>query len=173
MGAIFKEAVIRGANLNSAFRELQDTDEEEKGNDIYSGGWNNATGIKELSKKEFDQYETDKHSPVVAFCVVKPIENDMKVKTTVTNFPNSATRKWETKYQVDDPTHGNVIVSESKQADAIRKARELVDKNPECSPLTVYISKQIKTDNKVAEVKYKKSSRQRNGVWKIKGELSY
>jgi hypothetical protein len=97
----------------------------------------------------------------------------MKTKTTVTNFPANGTRKWVTKYEVTHPEWGNVVVSELKQGDAIKKARELVEKNPDWK-LTVTINKRIiKQPNKVAEINYKKSSKEKDGRWEIKGCLAY
>ena len=172
MGAIDKEARIYGRTLSAAFKNIQDADEEESGTDIYSGGWNNISGVREVDKKTFDNYEPSKHEPAVALCIKKPIGNDMKVKTTVTNFPNTGTRKWVTKYQVDDVKWGNVIISEDKQADAIKKARALVEKNPDWE-LEVYIAKELQTSTKVAKINYKKASKERHGVWEIKGCASY
>ena len=52
MGAISKEDSIQGRTLAIAFKELQDSDREELGDDSYSGGWNNAQGVIEVSKKK-------------------------------------------------------------------------------------------------------------------------
>jgi hypothetical protein len=176
MGAIQKEARIGGRTLASAFKQLQDEDREELGSDYYSGGWNNSQGVREVSKKEYDRIIKDddisKHEPAIAVCVRKPILNTMKTKTTVTNYPNVGTRKWVTKYEVKDPKHGNVIISELKQADAIKKARALVEKNPDLE-LTVSITKNLASSSKVAEIQYKKSSKERDGCWDIYGEISY
>jgi len=42
MGAIDKQATIKGKDLRTAFKNLQDCDREDYGSDVYSGGWNNA-----------------------------------------------------------------------------------------------------------------------------------
>ena len=39
MGTIVKQRRITGRSLKEAFRELQDDDRDELGNDSYSGGW--------------------------------------------------------------------------------------------------------------------------------------
>ena len=173
MGGIRKEANIKGRTLAEAFEKLQDSDKEELGNDYYNGGWNNASGIKEVSRDEFENGNPYKHEDVWALCTRKPVENNMKVKTTVTNFPAKGTRKWVTKYVVDDPRWGGCIVSELKQSDAIKKARNLVEKNPSWR-LDVYITKELEAqDSKVAKINYKKSSKEKDGNWYIKALLPY
>tara|TARA_B100000767_G_scaffold88755_1_gene85254 strand:- start:74 stop:604 length:531 start_codon:yes stop_codon:yes gene_type:complete len=176
MGAIEKQATIKGKDLRTAFKNLQDCDREDYGCNVYSGGWNNAQGAVEVSRKEYQDYLVNgvtKHEPAVAFCITKPIGNNMKTKTSVTNYPAKGTRKWVTKYQVNHPQWGNVLVSENKQADAIKKARELVEKNPDWI-LKVQITKVLESgETKVAIVNYKKSSTERDGVWEVNGTMPY
>ena len=172
MGAIHKEDTITGRTLKEAFKEIQDSDREELGNDYYSGGWNNAQGVVEVSKAKFDSGYPGKHEPAWALCVGKPVGNNMKVKTKVTNYPAKGTRKWVTKYEVEHPVHGNIIVSELKQGDAIKKARELVERNPDWD-LSVHLVKKLTTSSRVADIEYKKSSKERDGKWDIKGVLPY
>lgn len=172
MGAIHKKNSIQGRDLRTAFKELQDSDREELGHDYYSGGWNNAQGIVEVSKKKFDSGEPSKHEPAWAWCTHKPVGNDMKIKTKVINYPAKGTRKWVTKYEVEHPIHGNVIVSELKQGDAIKKARKLVEKNPDWD-LSVHLVKKLTSSSRVADIEYKKSSKERDGVWEVSGVLPY
>ena len=176
MGAIERQATIEGRDLQSAFLLLQEEDREESGSDIYSGGWNNSTGVREVSKKEYHDYLINgvtKHEPAVAWCITKPIENNMKTKTTVTNFPAKGTRKWVTRYEVRHPEWGNVIICEEKQADAIKKARSLVERNPDLA-LEVLITKRLASgETKVAEINYKSSSKERDGVWEVNGTMPY
>jgi hypothetical protein len=173
MGAIIKEDSIKGRDLATAFKNLQDSDREELGNDYYNGGWNNSQGIVEVSKAKFDSGEPSKHEPAWAWCTHKPVKNNMKTKTTVANFPVKGTRKWVTKYVVDDPRWSGTIISELKQTEAIRKARALVEKNPNWK-LEVYITKELQgAKPKVAEINYKKSSKEKDGRWDIKGCLAY
>lgn len=173
MGGITKHAQIKGRTLAEAFRKLQEEDEREMGCDPYSGGWNNAPGIREVSEKEFNKRADDlsKHEPVMACCIKKPVGNNMKIKTSVENFPAKGTRKWETRYVVEDH-HGRYIVNEAKQGEAIKKARAYVEKNPSVT-VTVEIIKQLSESAKVAKISYKKSSKEADGVWKIQGVLSY
>jgi hypothetical protein len=172
MGAIHKESRISGRNLREAFQVLQEMDREELGNDYYNGGWHNATDVEEVSSSEYDSYELSKHSPCIAKCISKPIKNEMKIKTKVTNYPAKGTRKWVTKYEVEHPVHGNVIVSELKQGDAIKKARQLVEKNPDWD-LSIHLVKKLTSSSRVADIEYKKSSKERDGVWEVSGVLPY
>ena len=176
MGAITKTEIITGSTLEQAFSELQDLDRDELGSDHYSGGWNNLYGVTEVSKSKFDECEKEggprKHEPGLAWCTHKPILNTMKVKTLVTSYPNVGTRKWTTKYEVKCPKHGNILISELKQADAIKKARQLVEKDNTLR-LTVHIVKTLESDSKVATIDYKKSSTERDGTWEIIGTMSY
>lgn len=172
MGGIQKEFSITGKSLELAFAKLQENDRDERGSDYYSGGWNNAQGVVEVSKKKFDNGHPSKHEPVWALCLSKPVGNNMKVKTKVTNYPAKGTRKWITKYEVEHPVRGNVIVSELKQVDAIKKARELVEKNPDWD-LSVHLVKKLTSSSRVADIEYKKSSKEKDGYWEIKGVLPY
>lgn len=172
MGAITKEDSIQGRDLATAFKELQDSDKEEFGDDIYSGGWNNSPGVVEVSKTKFNSGEPSKHEHAWALCTHKPVGNDMKIKTKVTNYPAKSTRQWVTKYEVEHPVYGNILISELKQGEAIKKARKLVEQNPDWD-LTVFISKRLKSSSRVADIEYKKSSKEKDGRWVVKGTMSY
>ena len=176
MGAIEKQATIEGRDLQSAFLLLQEEDRAESGYDVYSGGWNNSTGVREVSRKEYQDYlisGVSKHEPAVAWCITKPIENNMKTKTTVTNFPAKGTRKWVTRYEVRHPEWGNVIICEEKQADAIKKARQLVERNRDLD-LEVLITKRLVSgETKVAEINYKSSSKERECGWEVNRTMPY
>jgi len=173
MGGITKEARIKGRTLEIAFRELQDEDRDEYGNDTYSGGWNNSQGVREVSAKEFKE-DTNKFEPGFAVCVQKPIYNTNNIKTEVHRHPNKETRKWVTKY-VASPTNGSdtyVGISEDKLANAITKARVFVEKNTD-TPLSIHIIKELQSTTLCAEIKYKRSTKERDGIWEIKGTLPY
>lgn len=173
MGAIQKEDTITGRTLREAFKNLQDIDREELGSDYYSGGWNNAQGVVEVSKAKFDSGEPSKHEPAWAWCTNRPIGNNMKTKTTVTNYPVKGTRKWVTVYEARDRRYMNVYVSEEKQTLAIKKARQIVEKDPTLNLEIHIVKKLINSNTKVAEINYKKSSKERDGRWEVKGCLPY
>lgn len=173
MGAIGKEARIKGRTLEIAFRRLQNEDENEYGHDTYSGGWNNSQGVREVSAKEFEE-DTNKFEPGFALCVQKPIYNTNTIKTEVNRHPNKEARNWITKY-VARPTNGSdtyVGISEDKLANAITKARVFVEKNPD-TPLSIHITKELQSTTLCADIKYKRSTKERDGIWEIKGTLPY
>ena len=173
MGAITKETTIEGKTLKSAFAELQREEREEYGDDIYSGGWHLASGVRELKSREGDieDYEPSKHEDAVAVCVCPPKLNKNKIKTTVENFPQKGTRKWETVYKVRD-WEGCYLAKDKSQTGAIKKARALIDKDPNLR-LEVYIGKELVGATKVAKISYKPSTNEKDGRWHIKGTMSY
>ena len=176
MGAITQEARITGRTLEQAFNDLKESDREEHGTDPYNGSWYNSTGVEEVSASKFRVIDKnggpDKYEDAVALCVRKPILNNMKVKTSVTSYPSKGTRKWTTKYEVVHPETGNLIVSELKQAEAISKARAIVEKDSSLE-LTVEIVKVLESNARVAEINYKRSSTERCGIWDIIGTMPY
>jgi hypothetical protein len=178
MGTIVKHARIKGRSLRDAFSQLQREDEEESGNNIYSGGWNNCQGLREVSKEEFDRRskneDVSKHESGIAYCVKKPISNTNKVKTEVQNFPVQGVRKWITKYVIYQVTWEPVEKgSYTTQTEAIKKARELCEKNPD-NRYDILIEKRLeKGSQKCATITYKKSTKEADGVWEIMGAMSY
>ncbi len=177
MGAIQRYATIKGKTLDEAFKELQREDELERGRDCYSGGWNLASNVVEVSSKVFDRRHSDsditKHEPAIAKCIRKPIRNTNAIKTRVTNYPNKGTRKWVTKYVgYSGFPMPSPVVCEDSQAKAIQKAREYVEKNPN-SRVTIDIEKHLEGKQRVAEIHYKPSSKEADGEWEVFGCMSY
>jgi hypothetical protein len=176
MGTIIKEATIRGKTLQEAFKTLQEEDRDEHGNDIYNGGWNNCQGIKEVTASEFDRKlsagDMSKHEPAVAKCTRKPVLNTNTIKTQVERFPNKGARKWVTKYVAYETQWGTQIVNEESQAEAIRKVREHVAKNPN-QRISVDIIKELQGDTKVATITYKPAKNEADGEWEIYGGMPY
>ena len=126
-----------------------------------------------MSKSKFDSGEPSKFEPAWAWCTNRPIGNNMKTKTTVTNYPIKETRKWVTVYEARDRRYMNVYVSEEKQTLAIKKARQIVEKDPTLNLEIHIVKKLINSNTKVAEINYKKSSKERDGRWEVKGCLPY
>jgi hypothetical protein len=180
MGTTTRHETITGLSLQEAFRRLQKEDEREFGIDCYNGRWNNCQGVREVSAEEFDRrvknYDITKHEPAIAKCVRKPITNTNKIKTDVVKYPNHGTRKWRTVY-VAVPYYDldvYVNIKEEKQADAIAKARAFTEKTG--TTLRIIIQKELVSEKRnpelVAEIKYKKSSKERAGEWEIFGGMS-
>jgi hypothetical protein len=175
MGTIVKREQISGKNLKEAFKALQDDSRDYYGHDIYSGGWNNCVGVKEVSKERFDEVDRtediSKHENAVAYCVNKPVLNTNKIKTSVTNYPQKGKREWETRY-VATGSGGIRVLNKPTQKEAIDEARKYVEKHPNES-LTISIIKQLKTSDVVATINYKKSNTEKDGVWEVIGAMPY
>ena len=175
MGGITKKARISGKTLGIAFQELQDEDRRENGEAYDSGGWNNAMGVREVGKAEY-QGGSNKFEPAIALCIQKPIENKNTIKTIVNRHPNKGTRGWKTLYVAEPMYHQERYISlpkaEEKLADAITSARKFVGKNPHI-PLTIRIVKELQGSDKCADIMYKKSSTERDGIWEVTGTMSY
>jgi hypothetical protein len=176
MGTITKRATITGRTLQEAFKKLQDECREEYGEDIYNGQWNNCSEVREVSAKEFDRCDDmNKHEPAIAKCIRKPTTNTNKIKTVVTNYPATGTRKWVTRYRATSyrNNYAEMVVDEPTQGAAIKKARAWVEKFPD-DYLTVHIAKVLEGQKTmVAKIDYKKANNERNGAWEIFGAMSY
>lgn len=177
MGSITKHTIIRGRSLKEAFSKLQRDDEEENGNDIYSGSWSNCQGLILVSKAEFDRRakheDVSKHEAGIAKCLKEPVGNTNKIKTEVQNFPVKGTRKWITKYVIYNAWEANEKGAYLTQTEAITKARALCEKNPD-KRYDVVIEKQLENGSqKCATITYKKSTKEADGEWEIMGAMSY
>jgi hypothetical protein len=181
MGSIRKYETISGRTLQEAFKKLQEEDGYETGHEIYSGSWVNCQGIREVSAEIYDRMvendEVTKFETGIAKCITKPIGNTNTIKTEVKRIPNKGTRQWKTVY-VAVPMYGYgdivpVQIKEEKLQDAIDKARKYIEKHPD-TPLQIKIAKELQqVDPLCAEIRYKKSSKERDGVWEICGAMSY
>ena len=114
----------------------------------------------------------------MAKCVRQPIGNTMKIKTEVVRHPNKGARKWKTVYvavPISQPTFPLIQIMEEKQADAIIRARAYIEKHPNIG-FRIQIGKTLigeKGEECVAEVKYKSSSKERDGIWEVYGSMPY
>jgi len=177
MGGILKRQTISGRTLQEAFKRLQEIDRQEHGNDYYSGGWNNCPSVREVSSKSYDDTDDlSKGSGAIAKCIRQPKVNTNTVKTTVDRFPNKGARKWVTMYVAKSSryeTEHYMSIKDESQAEVIRKARIHVENNPKAK-LTIVIEKHlIKQEAKVAEIKYKPSTTEKDGEWEIFAVVSY
>jgi hypothetical protein len=174
MGGITKEERIQGRTLSDAFKKLQDEDREELGDDYYCGGWHNSQGVKEVSERDFDFDYITKHEPARALCVRKPVLNSNKVKTTVTNYPVKGARKWVTRYVVRNGRGPlSDLYASDNQKDAIDKARKYSEKRPDNSYEVHIVKELVGQPTRVAEINYKKSSKECDGVWDVMAILPY
>ena len=177
MGATLITRHGRGKDMADAFRKLQIEAEEEYGNDAYNGEINNCSlsGDVGSHRGKFDEddhfeewlYENklSKRS-AVGYCTQNPVVNTNKIRTTVTNYPQKGTRKWETRYVAESlRSDRHIGISEKSQTEAIKKARAYVEKHPDVS-LRISITKiLVGSDTKVAGIDYKKAGNERDGCY--------
>jgi hypothetical protein len=180
MGSISIDITGRGYSMKEAFKELCYEAEEETGKDAYSGGINNCVLCADISYMDSSkaiEYALDnaEKREVYGWCVKKPVENTNKSKTKVTRNPNIGTRIWKT-YYVAREIWGNkskVHAKSEKLAECINKAREIVEKYRSIS-LEITIEKElVKGETLCATVNYKKSSNQKQGVYRFVGYAPY
>ncbi len=144
MGGIKEHNLSNGRTVEEAFARLQEDLLVERGQDPYAGHQgNNYLDTRKIFKspQDLDEWlekEEDKGNyykgTSFAYEIAAPRPNTNKIKTSVLKYPNHGTRRWETVYVgvIDDPGHiGEVNIMEKTQADAIKKARDYVEKYPE------------------------------------------
>jgi len=185
MGGTKEYNTMTGRTVGKAFNILREELLEEKGNDYYAGHQgNNELDTRTIFKSEKDlekwmQRQEDNGTyykgTSFAYEIVSPRANTNKTKTQVNRFPNKGTRKWETVYVgVADGYGGiqDIQIMETKQADAIAKARAYVEKNPGVR-VRIQIGKRlIGEDVLCADVTYKPSTTERKGKWGFIGWCS-
>jgi hypothetical protein len=182
MGACSIIVSAQGKNMRDAFNNaVQEANEEYGHQQGYSGAINNCELTGDWTNKR-SNYPEDDHfheailqyankRDVIGYCTQDPIGNTNKTKSEVKNMPQHGSRKWETRY-IAVPRYGdspNTGISEKTQTEAIKKARAYVEKNPGLM-LEVRVTKILTEGQTVcAEVRYKKSSRERLGSYTFVG----
>lgn len=181
MGAISIEVVAMGKNIQEAFRYAVEEAELEYGRDPYNGAINHCDLTKDVShlKKtmsldKLHQYMVNNTSKrcVMGYCKEKPILNTNKTKSTVLNFPQKGTRKWQTIYQAID-WQGKVYAEKKSQTECIKEARKFVEKNPNLSLDIVISKKLVDGRTKCASISYKSSKKERLGTYVFVGWAPY
>jgi hypothetical protein len=134
MGMEQRWATVKGSEFGPAWRKVQAEDKEDRGDDQgYSGGLHHVSGLKEVSKEDFEKYqEGELHlnkGDAVYYCEREPKGNSNKIKSSVERFPNKGTRKWVTKYALYPRDIDYSAGSYDKQEEAVKRAREYSEKN--------------------------------------------
>ena len=179
MGACSIKVSARGRNIQEAFNNAQEEAQEEYGSDSYNGQINNCQFMKDVTHKVGD-FDEDDHlyewiigrankREVYGYCTQDPITNHNKTKSEVKNIPQHGSRKWETRYVGVGHYDDTEYVSAKTQTEAIKKARAHVEKNPGLR-LKIKVTKVLTQGEQVcAEIKYKKSSKERLGSYTFVG----
>lgn len=175
MGACSIEVTSRGKSMTDAFRRAQERAQEEYGNDSYNGQINNCSLVGDVTDKQHQFKEQDYFHTwilnntgkrdVKGYCISKPVVNNNKIKTVVTNFPQKGTRKWETLYVGVTKFDGNQVCSDASQTECIKKARAWVEKNPDKQVDVTIRKKLTEGKNLVASINYKKATNEKDGLY--------
>ena len=173
MGACSIHVTATGMSMREAFNNAVEEAEREHGHEQgYSGAINCCELVKTVKNGLFSDQDillnTEKRE-VWGYCTQEPITNQNKTKSAVENFPQKGTRKWETIYSIED-YHGEEIASAKSQTDAIKKARLMIEKEPQMRRLNIVITKKlIEGNTKCATVTYKSSNKERKGNYTFVG----
>jgi hypothetical protein len=180
MGACSIVVTASGNSMSDAFNKAVEEANDEYGHQQgYSGEINNCELVGDVTHRRgefkeddfFHQWildNTDKRD-VKGYCARKPVTNSNKIKTVVTNYPQKGTRKWVTKYIALDKWTGTAVCEADSQTECIKKARAYVEKHPD-KMLEVQIQKTlVGGKNKVADINYKKASKEKPGLYTFVG----
>ena len=185
MGANWFTTQSRGKDVRNAYNRAVDYANDVHGHqEGYSGEINSSAGYRDVTKeykasgksmREFINEQMNKltkHQGAQAICIQEPKGNTNKTKTEVKNIVTPGTKKWILKYEVISDETGRFIFSSLTKTEAVKKAREYTEKHQETTRVTM---KKVleKGDPKVAVIKYKKSSTEKDGEWIFFGWASY
>jgi len=182
MGANLVRTTATGTKIENAFDKVRNDAEDYSGHqEGYSGDFNvtyfgrDVTHmLKKMLPAELDEYIIDNcpKGETWGYCIEKPVENKNKVKSSVEAIVQKGTRSWKTMYKAIDQWSGKCFVEDISQTACIKKARAFVERNPEIS-LTVIITKDIVVGNQnCAKITYKKSEKEKPGLYRFIGWAS-
>ena len=183
MGACQFKTRNTGKTADEAYRRACEIAEDEYGHqDGYNGTISTTDGFRdetELYKKSkfkdvsayirdrFDSHTMNKRN-CSAICVQQPIGNKNKTKSQVDHIVTPGTKQWILKYEVENYYEDRVIASCMTKGDAVKMARAYTEKNQHSTKI---IMRKVlnKVDPTVAKITYKKSSTEKQGVWRFFG----
>jgi len=177
------KVVSQGQSFEDAFEAAKETALREHGHStpiLYAINYEDRTpdyrkkdGDENLSK-EVEASET----PIcLAAMVKKPLMNTNKIKSSVNIFSQEGPRTWHTKYGVYKVNASKVqpvtdIEPQKTKGDAIKEARKWTGKNKQAT--IVKVGKYLANEDDVeivAEISYKKSSKERLGTYIFYGKV--
>ena len=185
MGSSWFKSQSRGKSVQAAYDKAVEFAEDEYGHQGgYSGEINCSAGYRDVtkewkaSKKSLDAFIADqqdklsKHQGAQAICIEEPVVNKNVTKSQVENIVTPGTKKWILKYEVISDETGKFIFSSLTKTEAVKKAREYTEKHQETTRVTM-VKVLDKGSAKVATIRYKKSSTEKDGRWVFFGWASY
>jgi hypothetical protein len=170
MGGEYRTIRVIGKDFNSAWSAEQEIEKEERGSDFYNGSIHHVDDIRMMSESQYD--DAIKNDVSIYKCsgiakkIRNPIPNTNKIKTTVENFPQKGTRKWETRYVVREQFYYEDNGSYKTQTEAVKAARSLCEKTHKTYIVEI---EKILVGNKhtTSRIAYQPSSSQRDGKWEV------
>jgi len=176
----------RGASMQEAYNTAVEEAEREHGTDPYNGTISTTTGVqdktRDFKKKKGDAWDyrddniddANKHEPVWGVCISEPVGNPNKIQTQVEVVRKKGAQKWELKYQVSTRGYHNreLVYTGDSQGDAIAKARAYSQKHM-CDTFVEMVRVLSSGSNRVANISYKPSPKQKLGEYLFFGTASF
>jgi len=179
MGAELIFRTARGKNIQDAFRKVCEQDEDYLGHqEGYSGGMHTCDLTKDVTSmtktksfRDIEEYIEENASKREAwgFCMETPVENKNKVKSQVDVTPQKGTRKWETVYKAVTTWDQKEVARDKSQTVCIKKARAYVEANPNASIKVIIVKELTEGNSQCATITYKKSTTEKQGLYKFVG----
>jgi hypothetical protein len=179
MGAELIFRTARGKNIQDAFRKVCEQDEDYFGHqEGYSGGIHTCDLTKDVTSmtktksfRQLEEYieENANKREAWGFCMEAPIENKNKVKSQVDVTPQKGTRKWETVYKAVTTWDQKEVARDKSQTVCIKKARAYVEANPDASVKVIIVKELTEGNSQCAVITYKKSTTEKQGLYKFVG----
>jgi hypothetical protein len=179
MGANLIERTVRARSIREAWQKVHDDAEEYSGHqEGYSGDFNTCFFAKDVTSmlktksiKDLDEYITDNCNKREAwgYCLQQPVSNKNKVKSQVNVTPQKGTRKWETVYKAVTSCEEKEVARDKSQTNCIKKARTYVESNPDVIVKIIIAKELIEGNSRCASVTYKKSIKEKLGLYKFIG----
>jgi hypothetical protein len=179
MGASWFEIRATGNSAREAYNTAVEDAEQESGHDSYNGTISTTHTFDDLTPQfkrsgktlaEYIDMQMDKlgKRDCAAICIQEPIANKNKTKSQVEHVVTPGTKQWILKYEVENYFEDRVIASCMTKGDAVKMARAYTEKNQHSTKI---IMRKVlnKVDPTVAKITYKKSSTEKQGVWRFFG----
>jgi hypothetical protein len=178
MGASWFEIRATGNSAREAYNSAVENAEQESGHDSYNGTISTTHTFDDLTVNfkrsgktlaEYIDMQMDKlgKRDCAAICIQEPVVNKNKTKSQVEHIVTAGTKKWMLKYVVYN-SEDQMIASCVTKGDAVKMARAYTEKHQRTTHVVMEKSL-VKGDRAVAKITYKKSSTEKQGVWRFFG----
>lgn len=179
MGAELIERTVRARNIKEAWKIVYEEAEDYSGHkEGYSGDFNTCDFAKDVTSmtktksfRDIDEYIADNCNKRDAwgYCIEEPVLNTNRIRSQVEATPQKGTRKWETIYKAVTSWEGTEVARDKSQTACIKKARVYVEANPNTSIKVIIAKELIEGNTQCATVTYKKSTKEKLGLYKFIG----